>query len=78
MPILKDMQVQYITNESGERSSVILSIEDFESLLEDLEDLAIIAERRDELTISHEKLKEDLKKDGLLPNKKKKIGSQRT
>ncbi len=26
MPILKDMQVQYITDESGERSSVILSI----------------------------------------------------
>ena len=68
MPILKDMQVQYITNESGERSSVILSIEDFEALLEDLEDLAIIAERRDEPAISHEKLKEELKKDGLLPD----------
>jgi PHD/YefM family antitoxin component YafN of YafNO toxin-antitoxin module len=64
MPILKDMQVQYITNESGERSSVILSIEDFESLLEDLEDLAIIAKRRDEPTITHE----NLKKDGLLPD----------
>lgn len=68
MPILKDMQVQYITNESGERSSVILSIEDFEALLEDLEDLAILAERRDEPTISHENLKKELKKDGLLPD----------
>jgi PHD/YefM family antitoxin component YafN of YafNO toxin-antitoxin module len=68
MPILKDMQVQYITNESGERSSVILSIEDFESLLEDLEDLAILAERRDEPTTSHENLKRELKKDGLLPD----------
>jgi PHD/YefM family antitoxin component YafN of YafNO toxin-antitoxin module len=68
MPILKDMQVQYITNESGERSSVILSIEDFESLLEDLEDLAIIAKRRDEPTITHENLKKELKKDGLLPD----------
>jgi hypothetical protein len=68
MPILKDMQVQYITDESGERSSVILSIGDFESLLEDLEDLAILAERRDEPTISHEKLKKELKKDGFLPD----------
>lgn len=68
MPILKDMQVQYITNASGERSSVILSLEDFESLLEDLEDLAIIAERRDEPTISHDKVKDELKKDGLLPS----------
>ena len=68
MPILKDLQVQYITNESGKRSSVILSIEDFETLLKDLEDLAIIAERRDELTISHENLTAELKQDGLLPD----------
>lgn len=68
MAILKDMHVQYITDESGERSSVILSIEDFETLLEDLEDLAIVAERRDEPTISHENLKKELKEDGLLPD----------
>ncbi|WP_420632208.1 hypothetical protein [Candidatus Leptofilum sp.] len=66
MAILKDMQVQYITNESGERSSVILSIEDFETLLEDLEDLAVVAERKGEPTISHEILKQELKSDGLL------------
>ncbi len=66
MAILKDMHVQYITDESGERSSVILSIEDFETLLEDLEDLAIVAERRDEPTITHENFKKELKKDGLL------------
>lgn len=68
MAILKDLQVHYITNESGERSSVILSIEDFETLLEDLEDLAIIAERRDEPTIPHQELKAELKRDGLLPD----------
>ena len=68
MAILKDMQVQYITNETGERSSVILSIEDFETLLEDLEDLAMIAGRRDEPTISHQELKAELKRDGLIPD----------
>ena len=68
MPIIKDLQVQYITNESGERSSVILSIEDFETLLEDLEDLALVVERHEEPTISHQKLKAELKRDGLLPD----------
>lgn len=68
MAILKELNVQYITNESGDRRSVILSIEDFESLLEDLEDLARLVERKDEPTISHEDLKAELKKDGLLPD----------
>ena len=62
---LKDLNVQYITNESGERSSVILPIE---ALLEDLEDLAIVAERRDEPVVSHAELKAELKRDGFLPD----------
>jgi hypothetical protein len=45
---------------------VVLSISDFRELMEDLEDLAVIAERRDELTISHEDLLAELKNDGLL------------
>lgn len=64
---LKELNVQYVTNEAGERSSIIMSIEDFEALLETLEDLAVVAERRDEPTISHEAFKAQLIKDGLLP-----------
>ena len=41
----KDLSINYITNESGEKTAVILSIAQFEELLEDIEDLAIIAER---------------------------------
>jgi hypothetical protein len=52
--------VQYITTEGGQRTSVILSIEDFHDLLEDLSDLAILAERRDEPTISHADLLTEL------------------
>jgi hypothetical protein len=44
-----------------------LPIEDHERLLEDLQDLAAIAERRDEPTGSHEEVVADLKRDGLLP-----------
>lgn len=62
----EDLHPQYITNEAGERVSVILSIQEFEELLEDLEDLAVVAERRHEPTISQAQLVSELKKDGLI------------
>ena len=63
---LKGLHAQYVTNEAGERVSVILPLVDFQALLEDIEDLAAVADRRKEPTVSHEKLVEELKKDGLL------------
>jgi hypothetical protein len=57
---------QYITNEAGEKTAVILSIEEFYDLLDDIEDLAAVAERREDPTISHEELVKELKKNGLL------------
>lgn len=66
MANIRELNVQYITNEAGEPNSVIMSIEDFEALLETLEDLAVVAERRDEPTISGEELKAQLIRDGLL------------
>ena len=45
---------QYITDADGQKLSVILPIADYLELLEDLEDLATIAERRNETTISLE------------------------
>jgi PHD/YefM family antitoxin component YafN of YafNO toxin-antitoxin module len=62
----KDLALNYITNEVGEKTAVILPIEQFESLLEDLEDLAIVAERKDEPTISHIDLLAELKQDDLI------------
>ena len=63
---IKDLKPQYITNEAGERISVVLPISKFEELLEDLEDLAVVAERREEPTISHEELLTGLKRDGFI------------
>ncbi|MEX2706471.1 MAG: hypothetical protein Q6352_014650 [Candidatus Freyrarchaeum guaymaensis] len=57
---------QYIVDDEGRRTAVILPIEEYEQLLEDLHDLAVIAERRDEATVSFEEVKERLKKDGIL------------
>jgi len=63
---LSELRTQYITNEFGERVSVILPMVDFNALMEDLEDLAAVAERRDEPTVSHQQLVDELKQDGLL------------
>ena len=66
MAAIKDLNPQFITNEAGEKISVVLPISKFQELLEDLEDLAIVAERREERTISHEELLTELKRDGLI------------
>jgi hypothetical protein len=60
------MSTQFIIDESGKKTAIILSVEDYEELLEDIHDLAIIAERKNEPTVSFEELKKRLKTDGLL------------
>lgn len=60
------LQTQYLINESGQKTAVVIPLEEYEELLEDLHDLAIIAERRDESTIPFGELKKRLKADGLL------------
>ena len=66
MSVIEELKVQYITNDEGQRSAVVIPIEQFNQLLEDLADLAVIAERRDEPTISHSRLRQELVDDGLL------------
>lgn len=64
----EQLTVQYITDENGARRAVILPIEQFQELLEDLSDLAALAERRDEATTAHADLIDELKRDGRLPS----------
>ena len=54
-------------DENGKRVSVVLPVDDYEELLEDLHDLAVVAERRHEPAVSHAALKKRLKAGGLLP-----------
>ncbi|MGI8425068.1 MAG: hypothetical protein ACR2M4_00395 [Actinomycetota bacterium] len=63
---LAELHLQYITDETGEKTSVIVPLAEFKELVEDIEDLATVAERREESTISHEELVTVLKRDGLL------------
>ena len=63
---IKELHPQFITDESGNKQSVILPITDFQDLIEDLEDLAIVAERRGEPTTNHVEFIKELKSNGLL------------
>jgi hypothetical protein len=65
---------QYIIDLEGNKTGIILSIrqgrgyanEQYEQMLEDLHDLAIVAERRSEQPVSLAKMQEWLKEDGIL------------
>jgi PHD/YefM family antitoxin component YafN of YafNO toxin-antitoxin module len=57
---------QYIIDRDGNKTGIILSIEQYEQMLEDLHDLAIVAERRAEQPVSLAKMQEWLKEDGIL------------
>lgn len=58
--------LHYITDEHGARSAVVLPIAHYEKLLEDLDDLAAIAERRDEPVVPHDQFIAELKHDGIV------------
>ena len=67
--MLKDRRkykVKYITDKKGNRKEVILNINEYNELIEDLEDLAIAANRKKEKLVEHEDVIIQLQKDGLL------------
>jgi len=57
---------QYVVDSEGRKTGVLLSLEQYQRLMEDLHDLAAVAERRDEEPISLKDLKQRLKKDVVL------------
>ncbi len=58
--------VQYLTDDRGERTAVVLPLPEYEKLMEDLADLAVVAERREEPSIPHAQFVSDLKRDGIV------------
>jgi PHD/YefM family antitoxin component YafN of YafNO toxin-antitoxin module len=55
-----DAVERYVVDEKGQRVAVILPLEEYEKMQEDLHDLAVVAERRDEKTFSLDELKKRL------------------
>ena len=55
------LQEQFVTDAKGKKTGVILSLKRYQKLMEDLHDLAVVAERRDEIPLSFEGIKRQLK-----------------
>ncbi len=60
------LKEQFVVDAKGKKTGVILSLDRYQKLIEDLHDLAIVAERRTEKSISLDEMKHRLKKHGIL------------
>lgn len=63
---MKKFRGQYIVDKDGKKTAVVLPVNEYEELLEDIHDLLVVAERRDEYNIDFKELKKRLKRDGLV------------
>ena len=52
--------MKYQTDAEGRRTAVVLPIAEYQQLLEDLHDLAVVAERRDEPVVDETELRRRL------------------
>ena len=52
--------IQYITDDQGNKISIVLSIESYNEMLDDIEDLKVALERKHEDTIPFNDVKEEL------------------
>lgn len=57
---------QYVVDPKGKKTAVILPLKRYQELMEGLHDLAVVAKRRKERSISLDEMKRRLKKNGLL------------
>ncbi|HMD98874.1 MAG TPA: type II toxin-antitoxin system Phd/YefM family antitoxin [Terriglobia bacterium] len=57
---------RYVVNKAGKKTAVILPFAKYQRLLEDLHDLAVVAERRTEQPISLDEMRRRLRAHGLL------------
>ncbi len=63
---IKKSPEQFIINKLGKKTAVILPINKYEELMENLHELAMIAERKSDETVSFDAVKKKLKADGLI------------
>ena len=66
MARVNEPEASYVVDQNGKKKAVILNVEHYERLMEDLVDLAAIASRKKEKTTSWAQVKKRLKRDGLL------------
>ena len=57
---------RYVTDQKGKRTGVVISLKRYSRLMEDLHDLAVVAERRNEKPVTVDDMMKRLQKRGLL------------
>jgi PHD/YefM family antitoxin component YafN of YafNO toxin-antitoxin module len=57
---------RYVTDRKGKRTGVVLSLKRYSRLMEDLHDLAVVAERRTEKLLSADEMRKRLRQRGHL------------
>ena len=57
------VQEQFVVDARGKKTGVILWLKQYKKLMEDLHDLAVVAERRSEKPVSFETMKQHLDSD---------------
>ena len=60
------LEERFVVDAKGNKTGVILKLNQYRKLMEDLHDLAVIAERREEDAISLDEMKRRLREDGLV------------
>ena len=66
MTMIKDLHLKYLTDENGKKISVVIPIEEFESFIEDVEDIKVALERKDEKLTSQKDFLKELEEDGII------------
>ncbi len=63
---MKTAQPRYVVDGRGKKKAVIVPLSEYRQMMEDLHDLAVVAERRKERPISLEEMRRRLRFRGLL------------
>lgn len=61
-----NVEQQFIVDTKGKKTGIILSLRRYRRIMEDLHDLAVVAERRAEKPVSLQEMRRRLEKDSVL------------
>lgn len=66
MQVESDIEIKYLVDKKGNKTDVVLTLEEYEELIEDIHDLSVALERQNDKRITLRELEDRLKEDGLL------------
>jgi len=64
MSSAEQLHPQFVVDAEGKKTAVILPVEEYEAILEDLADFAVVADRRGDATVSHQDVLKEFGADG--------------